>query len=173
MLFHNVTYYTNFVLSWIHVNTTHLLNIMYTLVAKFMILGRLEGISHFASVNWQLPNPGLAYLQINILDFWFFLRLSWLVACLPWSICSSTLTSYVCYSALLLWAVNRGLSCWPFIRHRVYPSPFRKGAEASFFILLCTDPKWLYIWNKMFTSHICYSLINDVLVNLYVNKELD
>ena len=42
VLFHNVTCCANSLLSCIHVNTTYLLNIMCTLVATCVILGRLE-----------------------------------------------------------------------------------------------------------------------------------
>ena len=42
VLFHDVTYYANSLLSRIHVNITYLLNIMRTLVATCVILGRLE-----------------------------------------------------------------------------------------------------------------------------------
>jgi hypothetical protein len=42
VLFHNVTCYTNPLLSCTRVNTTYLLNIMCTLVATCMILGRLD-----------------------------------------------------------------------------------------------------------------------------------
>ena len=42
MSFHNVICYTNSLLSCIHVNVACLLNVMYTLVATCMILGRLE-----------------------------------------------------------------------------------------------------------------------------------
>ena len=42
VFFHNVTCYTNSLLSHIRVNTTDLLNIMCTLVAIGMILGRIE-----------------------------------------------------------------------------------------------------------------------------------
>ena len=42
MLFHNVTCYSDSLLSCVHVNTIDLLNIMCTLVAIGMILGRLE-----------------------------------------------------------------------------------------------------------------------------------
>ena len=42
VLFQNVTCYIDSLLSCIHVNTTYLLNIMCTLVATCMILGRLE-----------------------------------------------------------------------------------------------------------------------------------
>jgi hypothetical protein len=42
MLFHNITCYTNSLLSHIHVNTTNLLNSKCTLVATSMILERLE-----------------------------------------------------------------------------------------------------------------------------------
>ena len=42
VLFHNVTWYMDSLLSRIHVNTTYLLNIMCTLVAAGLMLGRLE-----------------------------------------------------------------------------------------------------------------------------------
>ena len=42
-LFHNITCYTNSLLSCIHVNTTKLLNITCTLVPTSMILRSLEG----------------------------------------------------------------------------------------------------------------------------------
>ena len=42
VLFHNVTCYTNSLLSCIQVHTTNLFSIMCTLVATCMILGRLE-----------------------------------------------------------------------------------------------------------------------------------
>jgi hypothetical protein len=42
VLFHNVTFYTNYIVSRIHVNTTNLRNIMCTLVATCVILQSLE-----------------------------------------------------------------------------------------------------------------------------------
>ena len=42
VLFHNVTYYINSLLSHIHVNTTYLLHIICTLVAMRGILGKVE-----------------------------------------------------------------------------------------------------------------------------------
>ena len=44
VLFHNVTYYTNYLLSCIHVSTITLLDVTCTLVATSMILGKLESI---------------------------------------------------------------------------------------------------------------------------------
>ena len=44
VLFHNVTNYTNFLLSRIHVSTTCLLTIPCTLIATSMILGRFKCI---------------------------------------------------------------------------------------------------------------------------------
>ena len=49
MLLRNATRYINSLLSCIHVKTTDLLNITCTLVAKGMILGRLE-----CMLNWAL-----------------------------------------------------------------------------------------------------------------------
>jgi hypothetical protein len=47
VLFHSVICYTNFVVSRIHVNTTKLCNITYTLVATYVILWSLEcSINH-------------------------------------------------------------------------------------------------------------------------------
>jgi hypothetical protein len=48
LLFHNVTCYTKFIVSRIHVNTTKLRNIMCTLVATSLILRRLE-----CNLTWQ------------------------------------------------------------------------------------------------------------------------
>ena len=42
VLFHNVTWYNNYLLSCIHVNNAGLLNIMCTLVVTGVILGSLE-----------------------------------------------------------------------------------------------------------------------------------
>ena len=45
VLFHIVTYDANCLVSHIHINTTNLLNIMCTLIAMCMILGRLECVT--------------------------------------------------------------------------------------------------------------------------------
>ena len=52
VLFHDVTLYTNSLLSCIHVNTTNILNIMCTLVAIGMILGRLDCIVNLNSLSY-------------------------------------------------------------------------------------------------------------------------
>ena len=54
MLFHNITCYTNSLLSRIHGNIAYLLNITCTLVATSMILGRLESIDVDC---WTLIGP--------------------------------------------------------------------------------------------------------------------
>ena len=45
--FHNVTCYTSFLLSCIHVTSTHLLNITCTLISTSMTLGRLKCIASY------------------------------------------------------------------------------------------------------------------------------
>jgi hypothetical protein len=55
VLFHISIRYTNSLISCIHVNTVDLLNIMCTLVAMCMILGRLECI---LDISGQPPNVG-------------------------------------------------------------------------------------------------------------------
>ena len=62
VLFHNVTCYTNSLLSHIHVNIANLLNIVCTLVAIAVILGRLEctlTFSKYISSLCQLLDPHL------------------------------------------------------------------------------------------------------------------
>jgi hypothetical protein len=51
VLFHYVTCYTNSLLSCIHVNNAYLLNITCTLVATYMILGRLHCIVIFSNMD--------------------------------------------------------------------------------------------------------------------------
>jgi hypothetical protein len=64
LLFHNVTCYTNPLLSCTNVNTTYLLNITCTLVAKRVVLGRLEYPSIYVQ-DCQLPIK-CVYLSLRI-----------------------------------------------------------------------------------------------------------
>ena len=65
VLFHNVTCYTNPLLSCFQVNTTNLLNTTCTLVATCMILGRLECI-HLSSRNYEESGYGLELESLTI-----------------------------------------------------------------------------------------------------------
>ena len=54
VLFHNVTWYTNSILSCIHVNTTNILNVTYTLVAPCMTIGRWECNYRYVILDFDL-----------------------------------------------------------------------------------------------------------------------
>ena len=55
VLFHNVTCYTNYLLSCIHVNTTNPLDITRTLAATCVILGRLECVGFEPIISKSQP----------------------------------------------------------------------------------------------------------------------
>ena len=63
MLYHNVTRYTNSLLSCIHGNIANLLNIIYTLVAIDMILERLECITMMQHCG-QSNTPNLLLIRV-------------------------------------------------------------------------------------------------------------
>ena len=69
VLFHNITCYTNYLLSSIHVDTTYLFNIMCTLVATCVILGRLECIVKFQSVIGGLEDGKSKVLRLETIQF--------------------------------------------------------------------------------------------------------
>jgi hypothetical protein len=66
VLFHNVTCYTNPLLSCIHVNITNLLNIMCTFVATCVILGRLKCSCMQSLYSWEV-----ASLWYKIVHIWW------------------------------------------------------------------------------------------------------
>ena len=71
MLFHDVTCCINPLLSCFHVNTTYFLNILCTLVATCMILGRLER----SSVATLVLNLLSIQANLLLLHFWLLLHL--------------------------------------------------------------------------------------------------
>ena len=74
VLFHNVTCYTNSIISHIHVNITKLRNIMCTLVATGMILRSLEWISN-TDPNVNHLGPRFGSRSIRLIDFIVYLVL--------------------------------------------------------------------------------------------------
>ena len=65
VLFRNLTCYTDSPLPCVYVNTTHLLDIMSTLVATYVILGRLECSP--VSINWDESTNQAIGDQVSLL----------------------------------------------------------------------------------------------------------
>jgi hypothetical protein len=70
VLFYNVTYYTNPLFSYIHVNTTYLLNITCTLVATCVIIRRLECNAYNLGNVRKVSNIHFNTISIDWLFIW-------------------------------------------------------------------------------------------------------